>query len=1004
MKRARSQGEAVEMDSTFPRAKRPRLSPTEASVDNLDTEAPLDSTNPPPAPPRKGPLTLHLTLKHEDGRASAPGTRTGTGSEEREQGNGQDTPDLGDLCRHLLTVMEEYRDNDGRLVSEIFKELPDKRQYRDYYTVISQPIALKNIHKNISSGRYSSLDDLKSDVELMFRNAKQYNAPKSMVYEDAVALQALFRRELASLTKTRSSSTRRSASSTSLSLPGAVGTSNDDEETGEALKEKCKALLAVMKELKDDVGNNLTSIFRELPSKQLYPDYYEKIERPIAIKVIQRKISDDKYTNLEEFRTDVELMFANAKAYNLPKSSVYQDAVVLLKRFREEYAAMTGGGGRRSITSARRAGGSALNDGGTDGVGDDNTSDLIEVYKSLVRGIESYADADARMLASMFVQLPSRIEYPDYYRVIEEPISLKEINRSIELGRYGTLDQLKRDVDLMFRNAKTYNAPKSQIYEDATQLQKFFRDEFNAAKRNLDHAPPSSARRERADSETHSVASMPRKSKDRSRTFEEERKEDLAEAKDEYFPAGVTKIKFKKKFEPMMLFDAIQRDDFKTLRKLLLDNSVDPNSLHPFTLGDFTFTWNPLHAAAFYGAEECLRTLIEMGADIEMPDTWYGSRPLGWAAFGGHADVAKVLVMEFGADRDATNVGGQRAIDVAADPANPQWQGVLVNDETVKTKSRSRTTADVEYDEESEDGEGDDVVKPRLKITMRKSKDGDEDSGDAKGKRKESTVKEDEEMISVDDEVPGATVGEGDDGATSKPRVRVKRKPLWPLAGGLPVSTLGAVSGMPGVPGVPGKIDKPVNPVFSERASTAHILSHVVMTPSATSDPRTPGFCFEQAIPAPESGSGTAVSVPADVDRLGVMVFFHDVAPAPVKIFGPGGSIKTSNQEVFPTVRRYLVIRWNGSIVDLQPFFGEREDGGSGFIATTKMRNGLNTLEIFARERRKRERDDDSKKGKEKEKEKEEDDDANAPAKRRGRKPKEDDVFEHSFRYFVTRS
>ncbi|KXS21603.1 Bromodomain-containing protein [Gonapodya prolifera JEL478] len=1003
MKRTRSNVEVPDPESSIPRSKRPRLSDEEGDDDGSKTDQP--NSQPPSAEvetladdgssrethldteqssPRKPPLTLHLTLnatKHE--------------KDVKMEQSVQETADVSEQCRQLLNAVKEYKDADGRQVCHIFKDLPDKRQYRDYYEIIAEPLAIKTIQRKVTEGRYGTLDELKADMDLMFKNAKQYNAPKSQVFQDAVTLQNVFRKELGAI-KGRPISTRRSAardgsvSASSLAAPLTPDPELDDIEPDPELKDKCRRLLAAMKDVKDADGNNLTSIFRELPSKQLYPDYYDKIERPMAIRIMQRKISDEKYSNLEEFRDDVELMFKNAKTYNHPKSQVYLNAVILLKRFREEFAAVASG---EATASSRRPG----NESGeaSDIFG---AADIREQCQTLIQGIEEYKDGNGRILAAVFLELPSRIDYPDYYVIINEPISLYEIKRNIESGLYHTLELLKKDVDLMFRNAKTYNAAKSQIYEDANQLQKFFRDEFTAVKHSLETLS-ATARGDRLDSQSlpSLSVSVSRKSKDRSRVMSEDRKDD----QDEYVPA-VTKIKVKKKFEPQMLLDAIQRDDDKSLRKLMSDYNVDPNALHPVVLFEGNFTWSPLHAAAFYGAEQCTQMLLDMGANVELADTWYGSRPLGWAAFGGHVEIARILVTEFGADRSAVNASGQRAIDIAPDPANPRWIGVLTTEEPSRAKSRSRAPAVVDVTDDETESENDEIVKPRLKITVRKSKEEEEDKADAKGRRKDIMVKDDDEYISVDDEVPVVPVGE-EEGATSasKPRTKSgKRKPLWPVSGTLPGGGPNGNSG--GIPGVPGKVDKPVNPVFYERASTAHILSFIVMTPSAMSNPRASGFCFEQAIPSPESATGTAVSVPVDVDRLSIMVYFQDVAPAPARIFGPGGSIKTSSTEVFPTVRRYLVVRWNGSILDLQPFFGEREDGGSGFIARPKMRNGLNTLEIFARERRKREREDEQKKGKEREREREEDEDG-AP-KRRGRKPKEDDVYEHSFRYFVTRS
>lgn len=54
---------------------------------------------------------------------------------------------------------------------------------------ILRPIALDGIKKKIASGSYKTLESFEDDFELMFENAKQYNAEGSDVYMDAEDLQ-----------------------------------------------------------------------------------------------------------------------------------------------------------------------------------------------------------------------------------------------------------------------------------------------------------------------------------------------------------------------------------------------------------------------------------------------------------------------------------------------------------------------------------------------------------------------------------------------------------------------------------------------------------------------------------------------------------------------------------------------------------------------------------------------------------------------------------------------
>ncbi|KNX50071.2 bromodomain-containing protein 8 [Cryptococcus deuterogattii R265] len=61
---------------------------------------------------------------------------------------------------------------------------------------------------------------------------------------------------------------------------------------------------------------------------------------------------------------------------------------------------------------------------------------------------------------------------PDYYSVIKKPMDLKTIKGRIKEGRIERIDELERDVLLMFSNAMMYNASDSQVYGMAKEMMK----------------------------------------------------------------------------------------------------------------------------------------------------------------------------------------------------------------------------------------------------------------------------------------------------------------------------------------------------------------------------------------------------------------------------------------------------------------------------------------------------------------------------------------------------
>ncbi|KAG9079723.1 hypothetical protein FRC06_007559 [Ceratobasidium sp. 370] len=78
---------------------------------------------------------------------------------------------------------------DGRQRCELFKELPDRKLYPDYYDLIQKPIAMSHMRKRMNSGYYKTVSAYRDDWRLMFNNARIYNTEDSLVYQDADAMQ-----------------------------------------------------------------------------------------------------------------------------------------------------------------------------------------------------------------------------------------------------------------------------------------------------------------------------------------------------------------------------------------------------------------------------------------------------------------------------------------------------------------------------------------------------------------------------------------------------------------------------------------------------------------------------------------------------------------------------------------------------------------------------------------------------------------------------------------------
>ncbi|KAH7369930.1 hypothetical protein BKA65DRAFT_8698 [Rhexocercosporidium sp. MPI-PUGE-AT-0058] len=101
------------------------------------------------------------------------------------------------------------------------------------------------------------------------------------------------------------------------------------------MEARINSVLKGLRKFRHDGGGDLKILaFERLPDKSQMPEYYQEIKNPIAMDLIKKKAKRKKYHSVDQALKDLELMFENAKLYNLEDSQVYKDAVDLQKEAR----------------------------------------------------------------------------------------------------------------------------------------------------------------------------------------------------------------------------------------------------------------------------------------------------------------------------------------------------------------------------------------------------------------------------------------------------------------------------------------------------------------------------------------------------------------------------------------------------------------------------------------------------------------------------------------------
>ncbi|XP_073900010.1 protein polybromo-1 isoform X24 [Castor canadensis] len=439
---------------------------------------------------------------------------------------------LKEILEQLLEAIVVATNPSGRLISELFQKLPSKVQYPDYYAIIKEPIDLKTIAQRIQNGSYKSIHAMAKDIDLLAKNAKTYNEPGSQVFKDANSIKKIFymkKAEIEHHEMTKSSLRIRTTSNlaaarltgpshskgslceernptskyyrnkravqggrlSAITMALQYGSESEEDaalaaaryEEGESEAESITSFMDVsnpfyqlydtVRSCRNNQGQLIAEPFFHLPSKKKYPDYYQQIKMPISLQQIRTKLKNQEYETLDHLECDLNLMFENAKRYNVPNSAIYKRVLKLqqvMQAKKKELARRDDiEDGDSMISSATSDTGSAKRKSKKN-----IRKQRMKILFNVV--LEAREPGSGRRLCDLFMVKPSKKDYPDYYKIILEPMDLKIIEHNIRNDKYAGEEGMIEDMKLMFRNARHYNEEGSQVYNDAHILEKLLKD------------------------------------------------------------------------------------------------------------------------------------------------------------------------------------------------------------------------------------------------------------------------------------------------------------------------------------------------------------------------------------------------------------------------------------------------------------------------------------------------------------------------------------------------
>ena len=188
------------------------------------------------------------------------------------------------------------------------------------------------------------------------------------------------------------------------------------------------------------------------------PHYFDIIKTPMDFGTINNKLNTSIYSHVQEFINDVELVFNNAMTFNPPDSPVFRAAKSLLNYFEKNFS-------KQKLKEIK----TKL----------ENPNDPYSNISRIISKLKEHPDG------SIFLFPVDPIIYPDYHKIITNPIDLETMTDKLENNQYSTENDFKSDMELMIRNCFRYNQPGTIGYVMGIRFEKTFKKEWeNLVKRS----------------------------------------------------------------------------------------------------------------------------------------------------------------------------------------------------------------------------------------------------------------------------------------------------------------------------------------------------------------------------------------------------------------------------------------------------------------------------------------------------------------------------------------
>lgn len=348
-----------------------------------------------------------------------------------------------------------------------FLALPSPHDYPDYYELIKKPTSLEQIRRRLQAREYTSLDECRGDCEVVCRNAKKYNQSGSEIYEKARVMHSIIKEAYVDLVQ---------AGDASPSLGGTLQSDPPLQHQSAALARNEKPSARARLEYDDDAVVLRYKKSGDLPLEEdddssIAHQRNQMVSGSNTPRTTAREIEEgnDTAAAMEEDEEEEEQDEDADDGGDQDDGGEYGGSKRRASRkpYKKRDASSStpmdlGSGDRSNLTLSGKF--DRRKRPGPRG------KRLKSTLRHIFFEIKSKLSSRGTHLSDAFWELPPKREYPDYYRVILQPICMRQIEEKTLAKDYVNPHAFISSFRLMLDNAQYFNEEGSFVWCEAQEM------------------------------------------------------------------------------------------------------------------------------------------------------------------------------------------------------------------------------------------------------------------------------------------------------------------------------------------------------------------------------------------------------------------------------------------------------------------------------------------------------------------------------------------------------